>query len=325
MTSLRPRRPRARIALPLTAVVLTGVLAACGSSSDAGSDDTAAAASADSALAAELPESVASAGEISFGALWETPPVISVTTDDTSTPVGAAPDLADALTALLGVKATWQNMQWPAQLPGVQSGNVDALFGQVSATAERETSVVDLIPFYRSSMALLMLSEDASGVSGLASMCGKSVGVPVGSIQSETVKTVSDASCAGNAISIKEYSGATAAISAVKAGTIDAWMDSATSQAAVVTESGSTFAAVTVPDSEFEPQYTTIAVSKDQPELTQALYDAMKEIIDNGTYDQIMTANDLGDAEISADELVVNPVTQTPIGEASATASASAS
>lgn len=326
MTALRIRRPARAVTLPLTAVVLTGVLAACGSSSDTAADDSSTAStSVDTELAAELPDSITSAGEISFGALWETPPVISVTTDDTSVPVGAAPDLATALTGLLGVDATWQNMQWPAQLPGVQSGNVDALFGQVSATAERETSVVDLIPFYRSSMALLMLADDTSGVSGIADMCGKSVGVPVGSVQSDAVTAVSDASCADNPISIKEYSGATAAISAVKAGTIDAWMDTATSQTTVVEESGSTFATVTVPDSEFEPQYTTIAVSKDQPELTQALLDAMGELIDNGTYDQIMTDNGLGEAEISTDELVANPITGTPIGETTPTASTSAS
>ncbi len=313
MTSLR------RIALPVSLALLTGVLAACGSSSSGGSSDTAAAAgSADSTLVAELPDSVKSSKQISFGALWETPPVISVTTGNTSTPVGVAPDLAAALAPVLGVSIKWQNMQWPAQLPGVQSGAVNALFGQVSATAERETSVVDLIPFYRSSMALLMTPDKASGVTGLASMCGKKVGVPVGSIQSDTVKAVSKASCNGNDIKLAEYSGATAAISAVRAGTVDAWMDSTTSQKAVVAKAGNAFTEVEVPDSEFAPQYTTIAVSKSEPGLTKALLGAMQKIMADGSYAKVMEKYDLKDAEITSDELVVNPVTKTPVGQKSA-------
>jgi ABC-type amino acid transport substrate-binding protein len=322
MTSLRSRRPAVRIALPVSLALLTGVLAACGSSSSGASSDsattTAAAGSADATLAAELPDSIKSSKQISFGALWETPPVISVTTTNTSTPVGVAPDLAAALAPVLGVSVKWQNMQWPAQLPGVQSGAVNALFGQVSATADRETSVVDLIPFYRSSMALLMTPAKANGVTGLASMCGKKIGVPVGSIQSDTVKAVSKASCTGNDIKLAEYSGATAAISAVRAGTVDAWMDSTTSQKAVVAKAGSTFTDVEIPDSEFAPQYTTIAVSKTEPGLTKALLGAMQKIVADGSYAKIMEKYDLKDAEITSDELVVNPVTKTPIGQKSA-------
>ncbi|WP_306205457.1 transporter substrate-binding domain-containing protein [Actinoplanes sp. RD1] len=313
---LRSLRPA--LAAPISLLALTAVLAGCSdpTTGTAGSAPAAAnpSATTDSTLAADLPDAIKSAKQISFGALWETPPVISVTTTDTSTPVGVAPDLAAAIAPLLGVSVTWKNMQWPAQLPGVQSGSVDALFGQVSATAEREQSVVDLVPFYKSTMALLMLSDQTSGVTGLASMCGKKIGIPVGSIQGDTIKKVSDASCAGNPIQPAEYQGATAAISAVKAGTIDAWMDSTTSQQAVVKQSGSTFGVAEVPASEFEPQYTTIAVGKSQPGLTKALLGAMQKLVADGTYAQIMAKYDLQSAAITAAEVVANPVSKTAIG-----------
>ncbi|GLY31028.1 transporter substrate-binding domain-containing protein [Kineosporia sp. NBRC 101731] len=320
MSALSSRRPAAALTAGLSILALG--LTACSTPTDEASSDpatstAAAAGTADAALIAELPEAIRSSQKISLGALWETAPIISVTTGDASTPVGVAPDLAAALAPVLDVTVDWKNMQWPAQLPGVQSGNVDALMGQVSATAERETSVVDLIPFYKSSMALLMNADKTSGISGLASMCGQKVGVPVGSIQSETIKAVSKASCAGNDIKLAEYSGATAAISAVRAGTIAAWMDSTTSQKAVAEESSDAFGVVAVPDSEFEPQYTTIAVSKDQPGLTKALLGAMKTIVENGDYAKVMEQYGLADAEITADEVVANPVTKTAIGEKS--------
>lgn len=275
-------------------------------------------AAVDSTLAAELPDGVKSSQQISLGALWETPPVISVTTTDTSTPVGIAPDLAAAIAPVLGVKMVWKNMQWPAQLPGVQSGSVDALWGQVSATEEREKGVVDLVPFYKSTMALLMLSDKTSGVTALAGMCGKRVGLPVGSIQSDTVKKVSAASCSSNPIKLAEYSGATAAISAVRAGTVDAWMDSTTSQEAVLKKSGSTFGIVEVPAGEFPAQYTTIAIGKAQPGLTKAVLGAMQKIVADGTYDKIMAKYDMSSAAITSSELVANPVSRTAIGEKAA-------
>jgi polar amino acid transport system substrate-binding protein len=307
---------RTALATPISLLALTAVLAGCSSSSsdDSSSSSAGSSATVDSALAADLPAAIQSSKQITFGALWETPPVISVTTTNTSTPVGIAPELAAAIAPILGVKVVWKNMQWPAQLPGVQSGSVDALFGQVSATADREKSVVDLVPFYKSTMALLMLKDGTAGVTGLAGMCGKKVGVPVGSVQSDAIKTVSAASCAGNPIQPAEYSGATAAISAVKAGTIAAWMDSTTSQEAVVKQSGSTFGEVEVPTTEFAAQYTTIAVGKSQPGLTKALLGAMQKIVADGTYTKIMTKYDVTSAAITSSEVVANPVTQTAIG-----------
>ncbi|MFI5893488.1 transporter substrate-binding domain-containing protein [Actinoplanes sp. NPDC051513] len=310
------RLSRSRLSL----IALAALLAGCSTPTDEAAAPAADVPSAavDSTLAGELPDTIKSSKQISLGALWETPPVISVTTTDTSTPVGIAPDLAAAIAPVLGVKVVWKNMQWPAQLPGVQSGSVDALWGQVSATEEREKSVVDLVPFYKSTMALLMLSDKTSGVTGLAGMCGKKVGLPVGSIQSDTVKKVSAASCASNPIQLAEYSGATAAISAVKAGTVDAWMDSTTSQQAAVKKSGSTFAVVEVPTSEFAAQYTTIAIGKAQPGLTKAVLGAMQKILADGTYDKIMAKYDMTSAAITSSELVANPVSKTAIGEKAA-------
>ncbi|GID30347.1 transporter substrate-binding domain-containing protein [Paractinoplanes brasiliensis] len=305
---------------PLFLIALTAIVAGCSTPTDDVASPAAEAPSAavDSSLAGELPDAIKSSKQISLGALWETPPVISVTTTNTSTPVGIAPDLAAAIAPVLGVKVVWKNMQWPAQLPGVQSGSVDALWGQVSATEEREKSVVDLVPFYKSTMALLMLGDKASGVTGLAGMCGKKVGLPVGSIQSQTVKKVSAESCSADPIQLAEYSGATAAISAVRAGTVDAWMDSTTSQEATVKKSGSAFRVVEVPTSEFAAQYTTIAIGKSQPGLTRAVLGAMKKIVADGTYDKIMAKYDMSSAAITSDELVANPVSKTAVGEKAA-------
>lgn len=315
---VRRRSRAAAFALPTAVLLTVGLLAACGDSSseaEAAPEDTATSASSvDSALHDMLPDEIKDSGTLTLGALWETPPMIGVTATDTSTPVGIAPDLATELGAVLGVEVEWNNMQWPAQLPGVQSGAVDALMGQVSDTAERETSVVDLVPFYKSTESLLLPADAADGVTGLADMCGLSVGVPVGSVQGQEVQAASDASCASDPIVIAEYQGATAAISAVRAGTVDAWLDTTTTQDAAVEAGAGAFVAVVLPEAESPSNFTAIAVSKSNPGLSNALAGAVKALIEDGSYGEVLESHGVSAAAVTSDEVVVNPITGTAAG-----------
>lgn len=284
------------------------------------SDETADESDAD---ASDTDEGSAEGGELAgrdtliFGALWETPPMIGVDPDDTTVPVGLAPDLADAMSTQLGVDVEWQNMQWPAQLPGVQSGVVDALFGQVTITGERELSIVDLIPFFKTPFSLLLPEGNPEGLTQLADACGLSIGVPVGSIQSELIATINADACVPNGedeIIPAEYQGATAAISAIQAGTVDGWLDSSTSINQVAESGAGSFATVQIPESEYPPEYTGIAVGKDQPDVSVALADSLKSLIEDGTYSDILASYGLDSNAITADEVVINPTTGTEVG-----------
>ncbi|MGP2439939.1 transporter substrate-binding domain-containing protein [Streptomyces sp. JW3] len=317
MTDFRTRGSRAgRATVALTALLAAGTLVTgCSSASDtASAADSSPKAEYDKTLNALLPASIRKAGTVKLGALWETPPLISVTTSDTSTPVGVAPDIAAAVGDILGVSVTWKNMQWPAQLPGVQSGAVDALWGQVTDTEEREKSVVDLVPFYKSTESLLLLDKDKDGISALADLCGKKVGVPVGSVQTAAVKAASEKSCGSDPIELAEYPGATAAISAVKAGTVFAWLDDTTSQDKAVAAGSGTFGEVLVPEDELPASYNAIAVGKNQAGLAKAFAGALKKLIANGDYKKIMTTNDVPSAQVTSAEVEINPMTGTAAG-----------
>ncbi|GAA3412195.1 transporter substrate-binding domain-containing protein [Streptosporangium vulgare] len=156
---------RALVACSATVALAIGV-GGCGSDSSEGEPAQASASSAasafDQALHDQLPDRIKQNKQIVFGALWETPPIIGIESGDTSKPVGITPDLAVALGEILGVTPAWKNLQWPAQLPGLQSGNVDALFGQVSDGKERE-QVIDLVGFYRSPMSVLVRRATRAG------------------------------------------------------------------------------------------------------------------------------------------------------------------
>lgn len=288
------RRPTIAYLPACVAVMAIGV---CGLSSAMAAPSAAAATarstSRDAALYNELPTAIKSSGEITFGALWETPPVISVNTTNTSTPVGIAPDLAAAIVKLLGVKAVWKNMQWPAQLPGVESGNVDALFGQVSDGAARE-KVVNLVDFFKSKMGMLVKGGNPDHVKSLANACGLKIGVPVGSDQEATVEGNSKKFCTSHgkpAIQPVGYPGAQGAIVAIKAGSINGWLDETFSTADIAAKSHGTFSNIVLPLSQtnaYSPPDTAIAVNRHDTALARVFAAALIKLHENGTYQKIM-------------------------------------
>lgn len=298
-----------RAASAFVAVAALGALAAC--SGDA--EEKKEVAVGGTALFDTLPENIQEAGSVSFGALWETPPVISVTATDTSNPVGITPDLGVLMGEQLGVAVEWQNLQWPAQLPGVQSGTVDALFGQVTATAEREQSVVDLVPFSKTTMGLVLADDRATGVDSLADMCGETIAVPVGSIQTEEVDAASAEFCDGDDIGLKEFQGATLAVNALRSGAVDAWFDNY-SNLVEIAKADTTLDAVELPAAEIAPTYNALAISKDAPELTEALLAAMRAIVEDGTYAEVFADHGFSAGALTLDEVVANPVTGSAVG-----------
>lgn len=325
MTVRASLRGRSRgVAAGLAMVATAAAVAGCGSSSGSGEAGTTTS-GADSAafsqkLHDQLPDRIKQSGKITFGALWETPPIIGVDASDTTTPVGITPDLAAAMGAVLGVDPVWKNLQWPAQLPGLESGNVDALFGQVSDGKERE-QVIDLVGFYRSPIALLVQGGNPHGIRSLADACGRKIGVPSGSDQEAAVRGNSKQECVSKGkppITAVGYPGAQGAVIAVKGGTVDAWMDAATSARDIAKRSNGAFESVTLPDAEVDPymeRTVGIAVSKSQPELSNALAGALQALAGSGEYERIMKAWDSADAAMPASDIKVNAVTGLPAGE----------
>ena len=323
MSLLRHRSSKASLALvPVVAITLAAVLAGCSSTTDTASTDDAAATTStvDASLVALLPEDIQKSKTLAFGAEWSTPPMIGVDTADTSKPVGIAVDLAVAVSGVLGVTPEWKNMLFPSQIPGLQSGNVDVLMGQVSITAEREKGIVDLTPFYRSTLSILVPAGNPEGLTSLADACGLTLGSVPGSILTTVAEKASDTSCVANgkpAIKVADYNGAQGAISALKAGTIDGWMDSTSNQVLAAKAAPTVFATVEVPVAEQEVADTGllgVAVAKENPGISNAIAGALKVIIDNGTYETILKKYDLAADGIASADVVINPTTNTPVG-----------
>jgi polar amino acid transport system substrate-binding protein len=300
--------------LALIAVVLVGCAAGPGSATGgAGPSGAGATDKVDQNLRKELPASVLSSNTLTLGAQFETPPYISASPNDPNVPIGSVPDLASKIGEVLGLKVQWRNMQWPAQLPGVQSGNVDALWGQVTDTAERERSSVDFVPYQKSSWALLMNKTLAAGITNLAGMCGKRIAVPNGAVQANQVMDANARSCTAQPITILPFQGEASAISAVKSGAADAWLGDTGAQIVAAKNTG--MAAVVLPASEVPATFSGVAVGKQSPGLSGAIAGALKALVQDGTYGRVMVKWGLESFSVKMDEIKINPLTGTEPGK----------
>ncbi|GGH43069.1 transporter substrate-binding domain-containing protein [Microbacterium album] len=312
--------PQTRTRFGLLAVALTStalVLTAC--SADAPETPSAPAAGTNEVYDM-LPDAIKEAGVIRAGGLFQTPPVLGAAADDPTTPVGIAPDLAAKIEPILGVRIEFVDTQWPNQIPGLQSGNLDVLWGQISDNAERERSAFDFVPFLGSDQGLLTQAGNPQGIDSIASMCGLTLALPNGGNQGEIVAAISAERCeaAGEpAIRQLPLQGGADAYSAVKAGTADAWMD-VRSSVEQVAASDTAFEVVHVDIEEIPLEMRNvsgIAVSKENPGLTEALFEAMSRIVEDGEYLAVLEEYDVAADAIPEELFSINPFTNTPVGE----------
>lgn len=307
----------------IAAAAATGlVLAGCSSAEPEAPADDAGSETAEGAFNQELhdllPDHVKDSGVVKVAGAFDNPPNLYVDVNDADVALGVAPDLSAAISEIIGVDFEWVNTQWPGQLPGLDAGTYDAIWGQVSVTEERELGIIDLIPFSQHGLGWLVPAGNPEGFSGWESACGKKVGVTVGSIFTEVLANVSADICESAglpAIDVSEFQGSEH--SAILAGNIDAGIDANTVMQSTA-ESQADFDAIEIPSEEsfaFYPGLAGIGISKANPGLSEAIAGAMQILYENGTYQEIMDANDASD-DLPSEELIrVNALTQTPAGE----------
>lgn len=200
---------------------------------------------------------------------------------------------------------------------GLQAGNVDVLWGQVSDSAERERSVADIVAWSQSPLALLVASGNPKDIAALGDACGLKVAVPIGSQQSKAVEGVSGTACKGKSpIQAVEYPGAQQAIVALKAGSVDAWFDTGSSIKEAADAGG--FDVVGLKQDEIGAYMATIsgvAIAKEQPGLTEAIAGALQQLAKDGTYQDILKKWDVADNALAVEDITINGFTGIKAGE----------
>lgn len=288
----RTRGLSRRLAVSLTAValLLTGACGGSGTSSSSGSGTSSGAVPAarkDPALAARLPAAIASAGVVKVGSDIKYAPVEFFDTDG-KTPIGLDPDIGKALGEKLGVRFEFTNAPFAGLIAAVQSRRFDIVMSAMSDNKERQAAL-DFIDYFNVGTSILVRKGNPEKIDTIDDLCGKTVALELGTTQ-ERVASSQQAKCRSEGkgeLKVLALEADTDALTQVKNGRAVADLNDfpVAVYNAKTSGGGADFEVVGQP---IPAGPYGIGVRKDDTQLRDALQGALKGIIDEGVYDQIL-------------------------------------
>jgi polar amino acid transport system substrate-binding protein len=285
---MKARRWRRGALLGLVIAVAL-VAAGCGDDSDTGAGGstatTAAAPSVDEALAAKVPNTIKSDGKLLIGTDPTYAPNEFLDTDG-KTVIGFNVDLFNAVAAKLGLQTGWQPSKFADIIPGVQSGKYEIGVSSFTINDERKQQV-NMISYFSAGTQWGTKKGNPAGIQP-DNACGKKVAVQTATVQEteDLPQRNKDCEGAGNpAITIDSYQDQGQATAAVVSGKDDAMLaDSPVVAYAVKQTNGQ----LELLGDIYDAAPYGYVVEKDQADFGQAVADAVRALITDGTYKTIL-------------------------------------
>jgi polar amino acid transport system substrate-binding protein len=280
-----PYTPGKRAALGMAAAAALALsLSACGGSDDKSSNVTANT-SVDKALADKVPAAVKADGKILVGTDTTYAPSEFLGTDG-KTATGFDIDVFNLVAAKLGLKAEFQTATFGDIIPGVtQSGKYEIGVSSFTVNDERKASSL-MVSYYNAGTQWAVKKGNPAGVQP-DEACGKKIAVQKDTVQVDDVTNRSKKCTDGGkgAITVDPYPAQDAATNAVVSGKDDAMLaDSPVCAYAVKQTDGQLQLLGSIYDS---APYGYV-VKKDQTAFAEAIRDALKAIIADGSYQKAL-------------------------------------
>jgi polar amino acid transport system substrate-binding protein len=276
----------------LLGLVLAVVLAAagCGDNGDSGgggsTETTAGAAPAvDEALAAKVPDAIKSDGKLVIGTDSSYPPNEFLDTDG-KTVIGWDVDLFNAIAAKLGLKTEWQSAVFDAIIPGIDSGKYEMGVSSFFITDERKKQA-DMVSYYNVGTQWLTKTGNPNGIQPDAA-CGKKVAVQTNTAQDTDDLAKRQEKCKSEgkpAITIDRYQRQDQATASVVSGKDDATLADSPVMAYAVKQTNGQLELL---GDAYDTYFYGSVIKQGQAEFAQAVADAVKALIADGTYKTIL-------------------------------------
>ncbi|RKN12486.1 transporter substrate-binding domain-containing protein [Streptomyces radicis] len=215
-------------------------------------------------------------------------------------------DLATAIADELGVGITFEQQAYEQYLPSLSTGRLDLVHSAMQDLPDRRETV-DFVDYYLTGPQLFTTS-DRTDLGTLADLCGGSVVLDTGDVgYRDALTAAADEACQGaDPIEVVAASGTADALIQLDQGRADATIRGAESVAYLMNEQEpGRYATVDEPLSQIP---VGIAVAKDNPELRDAVADALATLVENGTYAEIGERWNLSDLLLDAVTVNGEPV-----------------
>lgn len=276
-------------AVPALLLILVLALAGCGSSnssssSSGGSTSSSPAASgADPAIAAMVPSAIASKGSVTVATDASYAPNEYFDTDGT-TIIGMDVDLGHAIGKVMGVQWNFENAGFDGIIPGLASGKYDIGMSSFGDTNDREQTV-DFVTYAKAGTAFY-IKAGGTEIPSLAALCGHTAGMEKGTTQlaDATAQNTKCKNAGKPGVAIQAFPDQNGVNTALAAGRVDVAMADTPVSDYAVAQSNGQFA---LSGQSYGVVPYGIAVPKGTG-LTKPIQAALKKLIANGTYTQIL-------------------------------------
>ncbi|GAA1462320.1 ABC transporter substrate-binding protein [Nocardiopsis exhalans] len=260
---------------------------------------------ADDALVGQLPDRLSEGDRISVATNAPYEPFIAFLEEGNQKDfVGLDYDLMLAASARLGLAAEFQQQPFDGLVPGLQAGKYDVIVGGITDNRERQ-EVASFVDYSASGTGVLTTGENPSGIGAISDLCGLHVAVQQASRQQEILEDYAEENC-DEPMEITSYPENTQAVTALKAGMVDAVGATQVNLVQTAAELGDEVELVIDPDhpNGYLASPNGFGFLKAEEELVEAYRAALQSLMDDGTYEQILAK--WGQEAIALDEATVN-------------------
>ncbi|ARK20199.1 ABC transporter substrate-binding protein [Sporosarcina sp. P26b] len=184
-------------------------------------------------------------------------------------------EIGNALAEKMGLEANPVTNPFETILQGLVGNKFDAIIGSMAYTKERAEQADFTEPYYYSG-GMIFVAKDNDEITSPEDLKGKKIGVIAQSTYEESAKELSD--------DLQYY---TSDVVALKDLTVKGRIDAVITADIVGFEAIENGFEIKEVDKPMWVEQPSIAVNKENPELTKALDEALKEMIEDGTYEEI--------------------------------------
>ncbi|WP_197651723.1 ABC transporter substrate-binding protein [Carbonactinospora thermoautotrophica] len=285
MTARLMRRSAIALGAGLAATAL--VVSGCGGQQQQGTanpQQTAKAPAADPKLAAMVPDKIKADGKIVVGTDSTYAPA-EFLDQDGKTVIGFDVDLFNAVAGKLGLRAEYVSAPFGAIITGVSSGKYEVGVSSFTINDERKQQA-NMVSYFNVGTQWATKKSNPAGVS-IDEPCGKRIAVQKDTVQVPDIEARSKkCTDAGKpAVTIDQYQGQDQATAAVVSGKDDAMLADYPVAAYAVRQTNGQLELL---GQQYEAAPYGYVIPKDQTQFAQAVAEAVKAIIADGTYAEIL-------------------------------------
>ena len=249
----------------------------------------------DQRLHDRLPPDVREAGVLEFATDASYAPASSFAPDG-RTIIGFEPDLAAAMSTVLGIRIEMVVTDFEEAPDAVAAQEVDAVMSAMTDTREREERL-DFVNYFSAGSSIVVQRGNPHGVAELGDLCGLVVAVEDATVQVDLLER-SQPHCGDQPMDIRTFDTNDDALVELRTGRAAAVLNDYPPAVHLTTDERTQGDYQLASDVQYEPGLYGIGVAQDRPQLRDALQATLERLLTTGVYEHVLREWDVDEGAI---------------------------